>query len=130
MIDTQIIESAKTIRKEYLKITDDISKYDVDLKKLVEFLKEKMKVLENLKDQPIQKGREQEQFDNMFKKVLEELNSIEEEEKKLSKKIRKMNTSLDKLKRDEQSLYTVVKERYPKLTDEQIKKEIHKHLDK
>jgi len=130
MIDKQIIDSAKIIRKEYLETTKNVQDYESDLKRLVKFLKEKMENLEKLKNIQLKKGKEQEQVDNIFADVLKELNSIEEEEKRLSNKIKKMNESLDKLKRDELALYTTIKERYPKLSDDQIKKEIHKYLEK
>lgn len=130
MIDKQIIDSAKIIRKLYLETTKNVEDYESDLKKLVNFLKEKMANLEKLKHSKLKKGQEQNQIDKLVSDILKELNSIEEEEKRLSAKIKKMNESLDKLKKDELALYNVVKERYPKLSDEQIKKEIHKHLEK
>ena len=45
-------------------------------------------------------------------------------------KVEKLNLQLEKLNRDESILYETIKKRYPNLTDEEIVKEIHQHLDK
>ena len=41
-----------------------------------------------------------------------------------------MNESLSKLRKDEEELYRVIKERYPEMTDDEMKNEIHRHLEK
>ena len=40
-----------------------------------------------------------------------------------------MNEELEALKKEEDLIYNVLKVRYPKFTDEQIKQEIQKYLD-
>jgi predicted nucleic acid-binding Zn-ribbon protein len=60
--------------------------------------------------------------------LLKELQSIEDEEKKLHRKVEKINKELEKLKEEEEVLYKTIKERYPELTDQEIIKEIHQYL--
>jgi chromosome segregation ATPase len=130
MIDKQIIESAKIIRRDYLRTTSSINEYESDLKNLLSFLQEKIKKLEHIKDTQRVRGNEEHQVDVLVKDVLSELSSIEDEEKKLTNKIDKMNESLSKLRKDEEELYRVIKERYPEMTDDEMKDEIHRHLEK
>jgi hypothetical protein len=113
-----------------LETTESIVEYEKDLKKLLDFLQIKIKNLEKIKKTDSSKIKDQHQFDALLKDVISELDSIETEEKKLTSKIEKMNESLVKIRKDEETLYLVIKERYPNLSDDEIKNEIHRHLEK
>jgi chromosome segregation ATPase len=128
MIDQQLIDSAKYIRKNFVDLTNTLSLYREDVKNLADFLKQKIEEIRKYNEETIKKMKSKEQLGVITEHLIKELNSIEDEEKKLHKKVEGINKELEKLKAEEQILYKTIKERYPEMTDQQIIKEIHQHL--
>lgn len=128
MIDKQLIETAKIIRKKYLSSMTDLKSYEKDVKKLAEFLTEKMKSLENIQKVELKKKPNKEHLAQVTKLLADELNQIEDQEKKLLKKVEDINKDILKLQKEEEILYKTLKTRYPQLNDDDIKKEIQSHL--
>jgi len=129
MIDSQLIESAKFIRKDYLSLTKNLDKYQDDVKSLGIFLLKKVDEIKKYNDDIIKKIKTKDDISKVTNHILKEIQDIEDEEKKLAEKVESVNLRLEKLRSDELILYNTIKERYPNLTDEQITKEIHSHLD-
>jgi len=130
MIDKQLIESAKSIRKEFLKISNSLNNYHDDVKNLADFYFKKVEELKSYNKDHIKKIRSKEDLDKVTKHLVQEIELIEVEERKLSDKVEKLNLALEKLNKDENILYETIKSRYPDLSDDQIVKEIQSHLDK
>ena len=130
MIDKQLIESAKSIRKEFLKISNSLNNYHDDVKNLADFYFKKVEELKSYNKDHIKKIRSKEDLDKVTKHLVQEIELIEVEERKLSDKVQKLNLALEKLNKDENILYETIKSRYPNLSDDQIVKEIQSHLDK
>ena len=128
MIDEQLILSAKEIKKKYIKALDSLSIYEKDIKNIVEFLKQKAKNLETIQDVELKKKAGKEELARITKLIVEELTQIEDEEKRLLKRVESINSEIQNLQKEEQLLYTTIKTRYPKLTDEDIIKEIQRNL--
>ena len=128
MIDEQLILSAKEIRKKYIKALDSLSVYEKDIKNIVEFLKQKAKNLEVIQDVDLKKKASKEELARITKLIVEELTQIEDEEKRLLKRVESINSEIQNLQKEEQLLYTTIKTRYPKLTDDEIIKEIQRNL--
>ena len=57
MIDKQYIESAKVIRKEFLRLTNSLDGYQDDVRKLALFLQNKAKEIQNHIDETGKIGR-------------------------------------------------------------------------
>jgi chromosome segregation ATPase len=129
MIDIQLIESSKFIRKDYLSLTKNLDKYQDDVKSLGIFLLKKVDEIKKYNDDIIKKIKTKDDISKVTNHILKEIQDIEDEEKKLVEKVESVNLRLEKLRSDELILYNTIKERYPNLTDEQITKEIHSHLD-
>jgi chromosome segregation ATPase len=130
MIDKQLIESAKSIRKEFIKISNSLNNYHDDVKNLADFYFKKVEELKSYNKDHIKKIRSKEDLDKVTKHLVQEIELIEVEERKLSDKVEKLNLDLEKLNKDENILYETIKSRYPDLSDDQIVKEIQSHLDK
>jgi len=128
MIDEQLILSAREIKKKYIKALDSLSIYEKDIKNIVEFLKEKAKNLEIIQDVELKKKAGKEELARITKLIVEELTQIEDEEKRLLKRVESINSEIQNLQKEEQLLYTTIKKRYPKLTDDEIIKEIQRNL--
>ncbi len=129
MIDKQLIESAKFIRKDYLTQSKKLAKYYEDVKHLGSFLLKKVDELKKFNDTSIRKIKNNDDLSKVTNHILKEISEIEVEERKVRERVEKINVDLEKLKKDEENLYIEIKDRHPNLTDDEIVKEIHKHLD-
>ena len=129
MIDKQLIESAKIIRREFLTLTRNLNEYQDDVKNLGFFLQSKASELESYSEKNLKRLSSRDDLDKVVKHILSEVESIEEEEKKLSKKVSSINDKIEKLRKDEIKLYETIKHRYPSLSDDQISKEAPSQLD-
>lgn len=128
MIDQQLIESAKQIRKRYLKAMSDLGVYEQDVRNLANFLQEKSKVFEKIKDVELKKKPSKEELERVTRLIVDEITSVENEEQKILKKVESINVEMGKLQKEEEILYQTIKKRYPKLSDKQIKEEIQSYL--
>jgi len=128
MIDQQLIESAKQIRKRYLKAMSDLGVYEQDVRNLANFLQEKSKVFEKIKDVELKKKPSKEELERVTRLIVDEITSVEDEEQKILKKVESINVEMGKLQKEEEILYQTIKKRYPKLSDKQIKEEIQSYL--
>lgn len=130
MIDNQLIESAKLIRREFIKISNSLSNYHDDIKNLANFYFKKVDELKSYNKDVVKKIKTKDDLNKVTLHILKEIESIETEEKRLSNKVEKLNQDLEKLRRNETILYETIKTRYPNLTDQQIVEEIKPHLNK
>ncbi len=128
MIDNQLIESAKIIRTNYLNAMKNLNSYETDVRKLANFLTEKMKSLETIKNVELKKKPNKEHLAEVTKKLAEDLGAIEDEEQKLLKKVESINKDILKLQKEEEILYKTIKQRYPTLSDDEIRRQIQSHL--
>ncbi len=129
MIDSQLIESAKNIRRNFLKLNRELDGYQKDVRELIEFLQSKIRYLEKDAKGKVKTIKDNDGIAQITKEIIGEIEGIELEEKKLHKKISKINEEMEKLSKDEEILYQTIKERYPQLTEKQIIEEIHKMLE-
>lgn len=130
MIDKIYIESAKNIRKEFLSLSEKLDNYQSDLNKYVSYLETASVDLEAIKNNDVKKMKEAYELKDITEKITNKLNEIETEEQKIIHLIRPINDRIEKLREEENYLYSQIKEKYPKLTDEEIIKEIHSYLEK
>lgn len=128
MIDLQIIESARSIRREFLRIMNQISSHEKELKSLTDFLSNKMNELKRIHDNEFKKTPTKDEVDRVTQLVFKEISDIEMHEERLRRKFEGLNSDLEKLREEEKVLYNLVKSRYPHLSDEQIKTEIQNQL--
>jgi hypothetical protein len=130
MIQQQLIESAKYIRTKFLKLSSELAIYHQDVHELTEFLYEKMRNLEEYSETTVRKIKNKDDIGKVTNHILQEIMAIEDEEKKLQRKVEKINIELEKLKKEEELLYKNIKERHPDLTDDMIIKEVQRNLQK
>jgi chromosome segregation ATPase len=124
MIDNQLLESAKYIRKEFLILKSELDSYQDEVKGLGEFLLKKVEELTKYKDEVIQKIKTKDEIKVVTEHVLKNIQEIEDHEKTINRKVDIINKKIDKLKSDELTLYKTIKDRYPNMKDEEIKNEI------
>jgi chromosome segregation ATPase len=130
MIDKQLIESAKYIRNDFLSLTENLLIYQEEVKKLGNFFLNKSDDLRKYNDDVVKKIKSKNELSIVTNYILKEIQQIEDEEKKLSLKVEDVNQKMEKLRKDEMILYQTIRDRYPDLSDDEIRKEIHSNLDK
>lgn len=127
MIDSFYIESAKRIREEFLALNQKLTKYEGDLREIIQLMMSTTKELEQYRDGDIDKETD---VNKVKDYIVSKLDHLDNESNKLAKKISPINESIERIKKDEQNLYTAIRTKYPDLTDQQIIQEIQKHLVK
>ena len=129
MIDSQLIDSAIVIRKEYLKLVSTLNKYQDNVSDLSKFLLEKIDAMSKYNNDVVKNIRTQSDITKVSDQILRNIQEIEDEEKKLSKKVNEINIKLEKLRSDETVLYNNIVDRYPNLSESEIIQEIQSRLD-
>lgn len=112
MIDLLYINEAKRIRSEYIKNLKHISdKEDIvnDIMKDMEKLKSELEVLDEAD----------------FKIKVKELGEILI---KVENDILPYHKEIEKLNKDQQKLYSAIKEKYPHISDEEIQEQVIPHI--
>jgi chromosome segregation ATPase len=130
MIDKRYIESAKQIRSEYLRLNDELNRYQDDVKELGEFLLRKVEDLKNFNDEEIKKAKTKDELSQLTKVLVSNLTEIEEKEKIIGSKVNDINKKIERLKKDEIVLYNTLREKYPEMTNEELRDEVQSHLEK
>lgn len=128
MIDEQLLESAKLIRQNFIRLNSELLKYKGDIERMVEFLQEKVRILSTETTNKVKSMKDKADLPEVTREIVKQMEDVELQEKKLHKRISKINEELERLRKEEEFLYKTIKERYPDLSDSEIIDEIHKHL--
>jgi hypothetical protein len=117
-IDQFFIDSAKKIRKEFLRLNKELDKYQKDVTNLSDYFKKTATELEKYQ-QTLNKNMNVEKAKSY---IIEKLNSVEIESKKISNKITPINEAIEKLRNEELILYKSIKQKYPTISDDDLKR--------
>ena len=133
MIEEHFYQSAISIRKTYLRLSNDMEKYKQVAEESLKNLQRSMVAIENLQ-KDIKDARkskyEVENNMNTVEKVSEILNSLEMEGQRLERFIDPINKEIEKLAEEEQNLYKKICERHSTLTEEEIVNTVRYRLEK
>jgi|APCry1669189883_1035261.scaffolds.fasta_scaffold16042_2 hypothetical protein len=128
MIQELYLKRAVKIRKEYLKIVNDINRYDKVAKDLAASLTGRTSELEDL----LKKLNENKISNPEAAK--QELHNIlmqtEDDMNKVDLSISALNKEIENLQKDELSLYREIRQTYFNLTDEEIRNQVQDYLKK
>ena len=128
MIQELYLKRSVKIRKEYLKIVNDINRYDKIAKDLISSLTGRTSELEELL-----KSLNENKISNP-EAAKQELHNIimqaEDDMNKVDLSIDALNKQIENLQKDELSLYREIRQTYFNLTDEEIRNQVQDHLRK
>jgi predicted transcriptional regulator len=128
MVDEVFLKSAINIRRQYLKISNNMELYHNRAKDVVSKLENTLQDLENLqKNYTVDKSVSNE---SAISKLMDILKDVESEGERLEKLVDPMNQEMEKLSKEEHELYRQIKEKHKDLTDEQIVKSVQDRLIK
>lgn len=112
-MDKIFIEQAKNIRREYIKNSKEISKCEDQIEKYKEVLTEVQGELNEEMNQD---------------EILQKLNLVEKNIKEIEKIIEPYILKIKKLENDADKLFDNIREKYPKMTTEDVRNELIPHL--
>lgn len=130
MIDKIYIQSATSIRSEFLKLNSKLDEYQNELKRLVLFLEKISKELQDFSKNELKKIKTKNDATKVVENIVKKMTEIEEEEQKLIRLIKPINDKIEKLRLEETHLYEQIKEKYPTMNDTDMRREIQSHLEK
>jgi chromosome segregation ATPase len=126
MINELLLKKALNIRKEYVRITKDINVYENMVSGILKSLGKNSEELEDLKKKIDDKKVTDVEFakSEMLKIIID----LEQEANKTGEHINKLNQNIESLRKQEIDLYSEIKEKYPNMSDDEIKKEIQDYI--
>jgi len=119
MIEEKYLKMSISIRRTYLKLINNLDLYHNRALKVSSNLTEtlaKLDIIQEELDLKDKKTNSKETLD----KILNILQEVEDEGKKLETLIDPINLEIEKLGREEQELYRQIVEHHPELTEDQI----------
>lgn len=122
MIEESIIESARLIKNEFNRLNDILTTYESDVKILADSF---FRVSDELTNLDVSQTDSIEKIRDL---VLNKLSDLELESNAVTGKIDDINDRMEKLKKEEMDLYKIIKNRYPSMSDDDIKIELQKRI--
>lgn len=127
MIEEKYLQMSISIRRTYLKLINNLDLYHNRAIKVSSNLEETLAKLDTIQeglDSKDKKTGGKETLD----KLLDILQEVEDEGKKLETLIDPINVEIEKLGREEQELYRQIVEHHPELTEDQIVNSVRDRL--
>ena len=121
MIDEFFLQNAVSIRRTYLKMTNNMDFYQKRAKEIVDRLELTIGKINDIQKKA-EEGRAKKENGTMeiLNDLVKILNEIEDEGKALENLVDPLNQEIEKLALEEQELYRQIKQKHSNLTDDQI----------
>ena len=119
MIEEKYLKMAISIRRTYLKLINNLDLYHNRALKVSSNLEETLAKLDTIQEGLDLKDKKPSSKETLDK-ILDILQEVEDEGKKLETLIDPINVEIEKLGREEQELYRQIVDHHPELTEDQI----------
>ena len=131
MIDDLYIDAAVRIRRTYLNLTDKLEDYEKYLNSTVKLIDSTLLEVDKLsKEIEGYKNTKNVSQEEPLMKLLDIINRLESDSKKLEEYINPLNQSKERLRSEEIELYKNIKLRYPNISDNYIITMVNEKLEK
>lgn len=131
MIDDLYIDAAVRIRRTYLNLTDKLEDYEKYLNSTVKLIDSTLQEVDKLsKEIEGYKNTKNVSQEEPLMKLLDIINRLESDSKKLEEYINPLNQSIERLRSEEIELYKNIKLRYPNISDNYIIAMVNEKLEK
>jgi predicted nucleic acid-binding Zn-ribbon protein len=125
MINENFLQSAVKIRREYLKLSSNMSLYKKSAEDVISKLEKTYKKIDEVKEKSSSKEPEV-----AFRELLSIVEEIENEGKRLQELIDPINDEIEKLGKEEQELYRKIKETHSDIDEDVIISTVKQRLIK
>ena len=119
MIEEKYLKMSISIRRTYLKLINNLDLYHNRALKVSSNLEETLVKLDTIQEDLDSKDKKSSSKETLDK-LLDILQEVEDEGKKLETLIDPINLEIEKLGKEEQELYRQIVEHHPELTEDQI----------
>ena len=126
MISEKFLIKAANIRRDYLKLNDDINKVENRIKSIVPFIEGQQDKLNDIRDK-VEKG-ELKSKESFAEKALMIIMDLEKETASYEAGVDDVNKKIEKLREDEISLFNELKTKYSDIPDKELKSKINEYL--
>ena len=126
MIDESFIKAAIKIRREYLKLTNNLSFYKRKAEDVIENLEDIVTKIENIQQET--ENQKVTNNDAVVFQLTKLLTDVESEGRAVESLIDPLNKEIEKLGLEEQELWRNIKNKYSNLSDEEIVEYVRKRL--
>jgi len=129
MIDEKYLQMAINIRKTYLSLINNIDLYSAKASAIAQRLNDTIAKIDEIQKQAEDlKENKSSNSKDLVNKLLNIINDIEDEGKRLENIIAPMNVEIEKLSKEESELYRLIVNNYPNLTEDEIVKSVQDRL--
>ena len=126
MIDESFIKAAIKIRREYLKLTNNLNFYKRKAEDVIENLEDIVTKIENIQQET--ENQKVTNNDAVVFQLTKLLTDVESEGRAVESLIDPLNKEIEKLGLEEQELWRNIKNKYSNLSDEEIVEYVRKRL--
>ena len=126
MISEKFLIKAANIRRDYLKLNEDIDKVESRIKTIVPFIEGQQDKLNDIRDK-VEKG-ELKSKESFAEKALMIIMDLEKETASYEAGVDDVNKKIEKLREDEISLFNELKTKYSDIPDKELKSKINEYL--
>jgi phage shock protein A len=126
MISEKFLIKAANIRRDYLKLNDDINKVENRIKSIVPFIEGQQDKLNDIKNK-VEKG-ELKSKESFAEKALMIIMDLEKETASYEAGVDDVNKKIEKLREDEIALFNELKTKYSNIPDKELKSKINEYL--
>ena len=131
MLEERFLDAAVKIKREFLKVSSDISKYEARVRITLDRLNAALAKVEAIKkDIDSKEKRKTAGAKETLDKMLAIVDEIEAEGSSIEKFVDPMNKEIERLAIEEQELYRMIKNRHPELTEKEIVESVSERLKK
>jgi len=127
MIDEIFYQSAIKIRRQYLKVTNNMSFYQSKAKVVSDNLTDIIKRIDDIKDSTDAENKEF-SAESAVTELAKILRDVEDEAKRLEEMVDPLNSEMEKLALEEQELWRNIKERHYNINEEDIVSSVKERL--
>ena len=126
MISEKFLIKAANIRRDYLKLNDDINKVENRIKSIVPFIEGQQDKLNDIKNK-VEKG-ELKSKESFAEKALMIIMDLEKETASYEAGVDDVNKKIEKLREDESALFNELKTKYSDIPEKELKSKINEYL--
>lgn len=131
MIDDSYLDSAVRIRRTFMNLNIELTEYENYAKSIEKVIERALGDLEDINNSiSNDKKSKNVSQEEMLKKVLDILAKLEDDSKSLESKVNPINEKIEKLRKEENQLYNVIKFKYPDIKDSELIEMVNKKLKK
>ena len=131
IIDDMYLDAAVRIRRKYINLNNDIKLYESYLRETLDIVNQTADKIKDMeKDLKDPKKRQTLNEKDVMMTVYDLLGDLDKDATRLESKVEPVNKEIEKLAVEEAELYRAIKDKYPRLDDNEIVRQVRERLNR